>query len=74
VEILFPQKIKSSENENGETHSITNIFTPKRGSKSPKKKNKPPCGPTSSNNLVCVWHVNLCKLKKKKKLVEQLER
>jgi hypothetical protein len=55
VEIFFPQKIKSIENETGEIHSVSNIFfSPKRGSKSPKNKNKTPCGPTSSNNLVCV--------------------
>jgi hypothetical protein len=30
------------------------FFPPKRGSKSPKNKNKTTCGPTSSNNLVCV--------------------
>ncbi len=56
MEIFFPQKIKSSENQTGETHSsISKIFRPQKGvQKVLKNKNKTPCGPTSSNNLVCV--------------------
>jgi hypothetical protein len=50
-------------------NGISKKFPPKRASKSPKNKNKPPhVDQPLQTNLVCV-HVNLCKLEKKKKKV-----